>query len=234
MSGNPYGNPGGYPPQYGGGYNQYPPDNSFQGAPPPQQPMGNYSDGQSCASLYGTPGPTMNNNNNYPPAPAPYDAYGGNQMSNAPYGMGAGNNYPPPPLPPSGGSMYNQPPQQYGGHYRSLVDCYLTYHLGYGNAPYPQQPGPPPPQPSGGMYPNYPPQPQPNYTVSSQNFSLSESVSECHLLLSSGARRNAIGLSTRSVSSTAARLLSPGSIVGSLRQFGTVPRNGVSLAEFQS
>jgi hypothetical protein len=76
--------------------------------------MSNYNDGQSCASMYGTPAP-MSNNNNYPP-PGPYDSYGGNQMPNASYGMGGGSNYPPPP---SGGQipqpMYNQPPQQFGG-----------------------------------------------------------------------------------------------------------------------
>jgi len=137
MSGYPYGNsgnPSGYPPpppssQYGGNYNNY-------GPPPPSMP--NYGDTQSCASLYGTPGPMSNDNNNYPSAP--YDAFGGNQMPNAPYGNNFNNNnYAPPPPPLS------QP--QYGG---------------YGNPPY--QPGPPPP-PFGSqsaMYPNnYPQQPPP-------------------------------------------------------------------------
>jgi hypothetical protein len=122
MSGYPYGNPGGgYPPQYGGGNPSYPQDTGYQ--PPP--PMPNYNDNQSCASLYGTPGP-MPNNNNYPPGP--YDSYGGNQMQNAPYGMGGGSNFPPPQQ--YGGQapqpMYNQPPQQFGGNkWRKLKS--ITY-----------------------------------------------------------------------------------------------------------
>ena len=118
MSGYPYDNSGagGYPPQYGA------PNNSYPNYPPPPN---NYNDNQSCASLYGTPAPMANN---YPPAP--YDAYGGNQMNNAPYGMGAGNNYPMAP-PPMSQPMYNPPPQPYGG---------------YGNQP-------------GGMPSNYPPAP---------------------------------------------------------------------------
>lgn len=119
MSGYPYGNPGGgYQPQYGGGnagYPNYPQNPGFQQPPP----MPSYNDNQSCASLYGTPGP-MQNNSGYPPPSGPYDQYGGNQMPNAPYGMsgGAGGNFYPPPQ-PSGGYMppssYGQPPQQHGG-----------------------------------------------------------------------------------------------------------------------
>jgi hypothetical protein len=115
MSGYPYGNPaGGYPPQqYGAG------NSGFQ--PPP--PIPNYSDNQSCASLYGTPSPYdayggnqmpnssygMGGGNNYPPPS--FNSYGANQMANAPYGMGGSSNYPPPP---SGGNM-PPPSQQFGG-----------------------------------------------------------------------------------------------------------------------
>ncbi|CAF1585289.1 unnamed protein product [Adineta ricciae] len=144
MSGYPYGNPGGsYPPQYGGGnagYPNYPQNPGFQQPPP----MPSYNDNQSCASLYGTPGP-MQNNSGYPPPSGPYDQYGGNQMPNAPYGMsgGAGGNYCPPPPQPSGGYMppstYGQYPQQPGGYDNSQYQ-----------QPYPSQP----PPPSGGMYPN--------------------------------------------------------------------------------
>ncbi|CAF3209884.1 unnamed protein product [Rotaria socialis] len=157
----PYGNQGGgYPPQYGGGnsgYPNYPQDNSFQQQPP----MPGYNDSQSCASLYGTTA-APSNNMNYPPAP--YDSYGGNQMSNPSYGMGGGNNYPPPPGGQPPPSMYGQPPQQFGGYGNSQYQPPYPQQPpppqqfgGYGNAPvqpvYPQQPGPPPP---GGMYPNIP------------------------------------------------------------------------------
>ena len=113
MSGYPYGNPGGgYPPQYGGGgYNS---GNNFQQPPPP---MPNYNDNQSCASLYGTAGPYDSYGGNQmsnppygggsypPPSGAPYDPYGGSSMPNASYGMGGGSSYPPPPQQPYGGQM---------------------------------------------------------------------------------------------------------------------------------
>jgi hypothetical protein len=149
MSGNPYGNPaGGYPPQYGGGYSGY--------QPPP--PVPNYNDNQSCASLYGTPGPAPSNNNY---ASGPYDAYGGNQMPNAAYGMGAGSSYPPAPydsyggnqMPDAsygmgGGSNYPPPPPSGGNQMPNA-----SYGMGSGsNYPPPPSGGQmaPPPQQFGG------------------------------------------------------------------------------------
>lgn len=116
----------GYPPPYGSNYNNYNPDNNFQGYPPAAPPsMNAFSNNQSCASLYGTPAPPMDNNY-YPPASTPYDSYAGNSMGNAPYGMNASNNYPPNSYNPGSTQPPQYPPapsQPYGGF--SLIDLII-------------------------------------------------------------------------------------------------------------
>jgi hypothetical protein len=98
---------------------------------------------QPGAYPYGTAAPSMPNNNNYSTP-----TYGASQMPGDPYGYGGGSAYPPPsggqipggsygygggnaypPPPPSGGQMpspmFNQPSQQYGGIYESVIDAYI-------------------------------------------------------------------------------------------------------------
>jgi hypothetical protein len=123
MSGYPYGNAGGgYPSPYGmdnSGYQNYPPNSGFQ-SPPPPIPLINAN--QPGAYLYGTAAPSMPNNNNYSTP-----TYSASQMPGDSYGYGGGSAYPPPP--PSGGQMpspmFNQPSQQYGGIYESVIDAYI-------------------------------------------------------------------------------------------------------------
>ncbi len=148
---------GGYPSPYGmdnSGYQNYPPNSGFQ-PPPPPVPLINGN--QPGAYPYGTAAPSMPNNNNYsygygggnaypPPPPSggqmPGGSYGygggnaypspppsGGQMPGGSYGYGGGSAYPPPP--PSGGQMpppmFNQPSQQYGGIYESVINIYIMY-----------------------------------------------------------------------------------------------------------